>query len=67
MGHVMNVFDQAEADVKTEDTDMLNDLLKGWTKAEIDAAIQSGLDEIAAGREAPAAEVEQRLRAKLGL
>lgn len=42
-------------------------VLSGWTKAEIDAAIQAGLDDIEAGREAPAAEVEQRLRAKLGL
>lgn len=61
MGFVASVSEMA--DMKTDDEVVIS----GWTKAEIDAAIQVGLEDIEAGREAPAAEVEQRLRAKLGL
>lgn len=41
--------------------------LGSLTKAEIDAAIQAGIDDIKAGNTIPAAEVERRLRATFGL
>ncbi|EEZ91374.1 addiction module antitoxin, RelB/DinJ family [Mobiluncus mulieris 28-1] len=41
--------------------------LGSLTKAEVDAAIQAGIDDIKAGSTIPAAEVERRLRANFGL
>ncbi len=41
--------------------------LGSLTKAEVDAVIQAGIDDIEAGNTIPATEVERRLRASLGL
>lgn len=41
--------------------------LGSLTKAEVDAAIQAGIDDIEAGSTIPATEVERRLRATFGL
>ncbi|PNL43160.1 type II toxin-antitoxin system RelB/DinJ family antitoxin [Mobiluncus mulieris] len=41
--------------------------LGSLTKAEVDAVIQAGIDDIEAGSTIPATEVERRLRATFGL
>lgn len=55
-------------EVKLPDSTRAANLALGsLTKAEIDAAIQAGIDDIKAGNTIPAAEVERRLRANFGL